>query len=70
MKGLQRLLRFFAEHGDVLLEVSKWDKAEYGALIAGMIDSWCDFHDEDAVKMAQDIAEVIKEKHDGGEANG
>ena len=66
MKGLQRLLRFFVEHGDVLVEVSKWGKTEHTALIAAMIDSWCDIHDEDAVKMAQYIAKMIKEKHDGG----
>ena len=66
MEGLQRLLRFFLEHGDVLVEVSKWDKAEFVALIAGIIDSWNDIHDGDAVKMAQYIAEAIKKKHDGG----
>lgn len=66
MEGLQRLLRFFLEHGDVLVEVSKWDKAEFASLIAGMIDSWNDIHDGDAVEMAQDIVDVIKKKHNGG----
>lgn len=42
MEGLQRLLRFFIEHDDVLVEVAKWDKAEFASLIAGMIDSWND----------------------------
>ena len=66
MEGLQRLLRFFIEHSDVLVEVSKLDKAEFASLIAGMIDSWNDIHDEDAVKMAQEIADAIRKKHDGG----
>ena len=66
MEGLQRLLRFFIEHDDVLVEVAKWEKAEFAALIAGMIDSWNDIHDGDAVKMAQEIADAIKERHDGG----
>ena len=60
------MLWFFVEHSDVVVEVSKWDKGEFVAFIAGMIDSWNDVHDEDAVKMAQNIAEMIKERHEGG----
>lgn len=62
-EGRKNLLSFFADHQGALIAIANFGKAEFVALSAGMIDSWCKFHDEDPMKLSKVIAHMIEGKY-------
>lgn len=61
-EGTKRLLRFLANHSDVLVDIMHWDEAEFSALIASMVDTWAEIHHENPIRLSGNIKDMIEDK--------